>query len=64
VPREAVHDELPLTEGADIDQGDPARTAQERDGAPAEPAVADRLAGIAVHQDVDLVRACAQRSFA
>ncbi|WP_431267752.1 hypothetical protein [Dankookia sp. P2] len=42
-------------EGADIDQDGPAMAAQQRDGAPAEPAMAERLAGIALDQHVDRI---------
>ena len=42
-------------EPAGIDQRDPAVAAQQHDRAPAEPAMAHRLARIALHQDVDLV---------
>src|ERR1019366_9001382 len=55
VAMEPLHHELADPETAGIDQGDPAGAGDQRDRAPAEPAVAHGLARIALHQDVDLV---------
>ena len=50
-----LHQQAADPETAGIDQHDPAMAADQHDRAPAEPAVAHRLAGITLHQDVDLV---------
>ncbi len=52
-----VDDQIALAEGADVDQGNAAVTAQQRDGAPAEPAMAYRFAGVALDHDLDLIAA-------
>jgi hypothetical protein len=45
----------PHAEGTDVDQDDATEAAQQRHRAPAQPAVAHRLAGEALHQHIDLV---------
>ena len=52
---EAMDQQLADPETAGIDQRDPALAADQDDRAPAEPAVAHRLARITLDQDVDLV---------
>jgi hypothetical protein len=55
VAGEALHQQLADPESAGIDQRHPALAADEDDRAPTEPAMAHRLARIALHQDVNFV---------
>lgn len=48
-----ILDGLALAEGADVDQHYFPMPAQQRNGAPTQPAMADRVAGIALDDDVD-----------
>ena len=52
---EAFDQHGPHAEAAGIDQHDAAVRAQQYDRAPAQPAVADRFAGKALHDDVEIV---------
>jgi len=51
--RKPLRDEPPHAEIAGIDQDHAALASHQRDRAPAKPAMADGLARIALHQDVD-----------
>ena len=52
---EALDQDLAHPEAAGIDERDPAMPAHQHDRAPAEPAVADGLARIALDEDLDLI---------
>ena len=52
---ETLDQDLAHPEAAGIDERDPAMPTHEHDRAPAEPAVADGLARIALDKDLDLI---------
>ena len=58
---ETVDDEVALTEASRVDERDLAVAAQQGNGAPTEPAVADRFAWIADHCNLDGVAGFGER---